>query len=281
MAMTLNMLPEDCVSTIVSLTSPPDACRLMLASSTLHSSIESDLVWARFLPSDLSRILERSQTQLINFSSRKELYFQLCDSILIDGGLRSFSLNKVSGKKCCVLSAKTLSISLSNEPNHWTWTTHSTSRFSNVIELKSASNIEIEGRINTNDLSPNTTYGSYLIINVSNRAFGLDSIACEISVSKNECSTKNTAYLTPLDNKKQQFESLFFMNRRRMMEKRVVVEGEGRRPSKREDGWIEIELGEFFVGNKSEEVKMSLMEVKGHQLKGGLIIEGIEVRPKH
>ncbi|KAI3810483.1 hypothetical protein L1987_20099 [Smallanthus sonchifolius] len=234
MATRLNMLSEDCISTILSLTSPPDACRFMLASSSLRSAAESDI---------------------------------------------TFSLNKISGRKSYVLSARALSISLINEANHWTWTTHSTSRFSEVIELKTISNMEIEGRIGTQDLSPNTTYGVYLIIKVSDSAFGLDSIPSETSISKHEYSVTNTAYLCPLDDQKQQFESLFFMNRRRMMEKRVV-EGEGRRPSKRGDEWLEVELGEFFVGGKSEMVKMSLMEVKGHQLKGGLIIEGIEIRPK-
>ncbi|XP_076940195.1 F-box protein PP2-B13-like [Bidens hawaiensis] len=274
----LSMLPEDCISAIVSLTSPPDACRLMLASSSLRSAAESDIVWSRFLPSDLPQLLSRAHTQL-GFRSKKELFFQLCDSVLIDGGVSSFTLNKVSGKKSFLLSARALSISLSNESNHWTWTTHSTSRFSEVIELKTISNLEIEGRIGTQDLSPNTTYGAYLIIKVSDHAFGLDSIPSETSISKDECAITNTAYLCPMDEQKQQLGSLFFMNRRRMMEKRVV-EGEGRRPSKRGDGWMEVEVGEFFVGGKSEMVKMSLMEVKGHQLKGGLIIEGIEVRPK-
>ena len=64
-----------------------------------------------------------------------------------------------------------------------------------------------------------------------------------------------------------------------MLRKRDIEGGE-RFPSEREDGWMEIELGEFFSGEAYEEVKMSLMEVKGYQLKGGLIIEGIEVRPK-
>ncbi|PWA47230.1 F-box domain, Phloem protein 2-like protein [Artemisia annua] len=171
-----------------------------------------------------------------------------------------------------------LAISLSNEPNHWTWTTNSISRFQEVIELKTISNIEIEGRINTEDLSLNTTYGAYLIIKVSDNAFGLDSIPSEISVSKGECSATNTTYLCPLDEKNETRGSVFFTNRKQMMEKRVV-HGEGRRPSKREDGWMEVELGEFFVGENSEEVKMNLMEVKGHQLKGGLIIEGIKLRP--
>ncbi|KAM0040458.1 putative phloem protein [Helianthus debilis subsp. tardiflorus] len=278
MATRFNMLPEDCISIVLSLTSPPDASRFMLVSSSLRSAAESDIVWDRFLPSDLPRILSRSHTQL-NVSSKKELYFQLCDSILMDGGIRSFSLDKVSGRKCWILSARALSISSSNEPNHWTWTANSTSRFSEVIELKTITNMEIEGRIQTEDLSTNTTYCAYLIVRVSDHSFGLDSIPCETTISSSTCSVTNIAYLCPLDEQKQQIGSLFFMNRRRMMEKRVV-EGECRRPSKRGDGWMEIELGEFFVGEKSEGVKMNLTEVKGQQLKGGLIIEGIEVRPK-
>jgi hypothetical protein len=75
-------------------------------------------------------------------------------------------------------------------------------------------------------------------------------------------------------------ERLFYGNRTERLKSRVA-EGDGRVASEREDGWLEIELGEFFSGENDEEVKMSLMEVKGHHLKGGLIIEGIEVRPKH
>ncbi|KAM7474180.1 hypothetical protein LguiB_021423 [Lonicera macranthoides] len=63
------------------------------------------------------------------------------------------------------------------------------------------------------------------------------------------------------------------------MLKERVSEGHGRIPEEREDGWMEIELGEFFSNERDKEVKMRLMEVKGLQLKGGLIIEGIEVRP--
>ncbi|EOY11555.1 Phloem 2-B15-like protein [Theobroma cacao] len=64
-------------------------------------------------------------------------------------------------------------------------------------------------------------------------------------------------------------------------EKSRVIEGDDRVFSKREDGWREIEVKEFFNGEGDEEVKMSSMEVnKGHQLKGVLIVDGIEVRPK-
>lgn len=81
----LNMLPEDCVSTIISLTSPADACNTFSVSSMFRSAAESDVVWERFLPSDYMEIVAKSVFPL-KFSSKKELFFQLCNTILIDGG---------------------------------------------------------------------------------------------------------------------------------------------------------------------------------------------------
>ncbi|KAJ6380337.1 hypothetical protein OIU76_016908 [Salix suchowensis] len=105
----------------------------------------------------------------------------------------------------------------------------------------------------------------------------------EISVEVgNNRGSRNTAYLRLAKEhaRKQQMESLIYGNRMQML-KSMVAEGDGRVPSERDDGWLELELGEFFNGGNDDEVKMSLMEVKGHHLKGGLIIEGIEVRPKN
>ncbi|XP_010046220.2 F-box protein VBF [Eucalyptus grandis] len=62
------------------------------------------------------------------------------------------------------------------------------------------------------------------------------------------------------------------------------VEGEEKVPMEREDGWMEVELGEFLDGgcggNHHEVVKVRFKEVKGYQLKGGLVIKGDEVRAK-
>ncbi|KAK6139396.1 hypothetical protein DH2020_026860 [Rehmannia glutinosa] len=49
----------------------------------------------------------------------------------------------------------------------------------------------------------------------------------------------------------------------------------------RGDGWLEVELGEFYNDGSEKEVKMEFREIKGEQLKGGLVVEGIELRPKH
>lgn len=54
-----------------------------------------------------------------------------------------------------------------------------------------------------------------------------------------------------------------------------------RLPQKRTDGWVEIELREFFSDrDKGGEVEMRLWETEFLHWKYGLIAEGIEVRPK-
>ncbi|PIA36203.1 hypothetical protein AQUCO_03400250v1 [Aquilegia coerulea] len=51
-------------------------------------------------------------------------------------------------------------------------------------------------------------------------------------------------------------------------------------PSHRKDGWMEIEMGEFYNEQGHDgEVQMTLKEIKGF-LKAGLIVQGIELRPK-
>ena len=58
------------------------------------------------------------------------------------------------------------------------------------------------------------------------------------------------------------------------------------RPSVKTDGWLEIEMGEFFnLGLQVEEVHASVIDIKAgdmnaDEMKGNFILEGIELRPK-
>ncbi|XWS64489.1 hypothetical protein CRYUN_Cryun05aG0008100 [Craigia yunnanensis] len=261
------MLPEDCPSTILSFTSPEDAFRSSLVSETFRSAIDSDMIWERFLPPDYPEIVLSSVTPL-KFSSKKELFQCLCDPVLIDGGNKIFKLEKSSGKKSYILSAKELSITWSSNPLYWSWISMTESRFSRVAVLRTTDWLEIRGNIRTQMLTPNTTYGAYLIMKISDRAYGLDSMPSEKTVEMGNQVSCSSVFLQHQKSKKQ-------------MEMWKLIEGnQGVLVSERKDGWMEIELGEFFSGEYDEEVKMSLMEVKGCHLKGGLAIEGIELRPK-
>ncbi|KAK4778920.1 hypothetical protein SAY86_006448 [Trapa natans] len=278
----MERLPGDCVSAILSDTSPRDVGRLSAASSTFRSAAESEAVWEKFLPSNHLDIVARSAAP-VKFSTKKELFFGLCNPLLIDNGRKSFKLEKPTGRISYILPARELSITWSNDPMYWAWTSIAESRFQEVVELRTIHWLEIEGRIRTGDLSPSTNYAAYLIMKVSARAYGLDTMPSETSVQVGDrvlCS--ELAYLQGPDARKQGIESLFYCNRVEMLRKKVKA-GSTSVPCQREDGWMEIHLGKFFTagvhGGDDQEVKVSLKEVKGYQLKGGLIVEGIEFRP--
>ena len=75
-------LPEGCIATILSYTTPVDACRLSLVSQLFRSAAESDTIWERFLPSDYESIVAQSPSPL-NYASKKALYLALADRPLI------------------------------------------------------------------------------------------------------------------------------------------------------------------------------------------------------
>ncbi|KAE8076217.1 hypothetical protein FH972_014881 [Carpinus fangiana] len=88
---TAGVLPEECIATIISFTSPPDACRYSVLSRTFKSAAGWDLVWERFLPPDYQQIISQSEpsvsSSLLNVLSKKDLYFHLCrNPILIGNG---------------------------------------------------------------------------------------------------------------------------------------------------------------------------------------------------
>ncbi|KAL9408689.1 hypothetical protein AB3S75_047133 [Citrus x aurantiifolia] len=96
-------LPTECMSHIISLTTPRDACRLSVACRVFKSAADSDSVWEKFLPSDYKEIISSSVSNsslITSFSSKKDLYFHLChNSIIINGGTLRLVLEKESGKK--------------------------------------------------------------------------------------------------------------------------------------------------------------------------------------
>lgn len=89
--MNFELLPQDCISHILSCTSPRDACRSELVSTTVRHAGDSDSVWEKFLPSDYQEILSRLVSPLV-FASKKELYSKLCRPLLIDEGRKVITI---------------------------------------------------------------------------------------------------------------------------------------------------------------------------------------------
>ncbi|KAJ4835374.1 hypothetical protein Tsubulata_021311 [Turnera subulata] len=286
--MNLDFLDEDCLSHILSFTSPRDATCVSLVSPVLRSSADSDKVWDKFLPHDYQDILSRLISPL-EYSSKKDLFLRLCNPHFVDGGRKIFSIEKATGKKRYMLSARELSITWADHPLYWCWKPLSQSRlilsqsrFSEVVELRTICWLEIKAKINTKMLSPRTQYGAYLIMKLADRAYGLDTLPSEVSLEVGNFKSQGVAYLRRKVKHKQALKGVCILNRIDRIAAPRADEIQGSIPCReREDGWIEIKLGSFYNdGSDDKDVKMCLKEVTGEHLKGGLIVEGLELRPK-
>lgn len=290
-----SVLPEGCISTILSFTSPRDVCSSALVSSMFKYAADSDVVWEKFLPSDYKDLVSKSLSCcLADFASKKELYQRLCgDPLLLHEGNLSVNFEKKSGKKRFVIGAKELEIHWGDTPQHWKWIPQTDSRFKEVAELVGVCWLYIKGKMETRMLSPETTYVVNLIIRFTETACGLDhppaDVAVEFVGDESNASGARTVYLDPECNKRPHAQ--FAPQRIGVIRRRYghilrptllrPTRYECMFPCEREDGWLEIELGEFYNhGGDDGEIVMTLKETMSGHWKSGLIVEGIELRPK-
>ncbi|KAF8392025.1 hypothetical protein HHK36_022365 [Tetracentron sinense] len=247
-------------------------------SSTFRSTLESDAVWERILPLDYKDIISRSGSQMA-LSSNIDIYNYLCRGpIVIDKGKMSVALDKRSGKKSYMFGARQLSITWGNDPRFWKWPSlPNDSRFSKVAQLLGPW-LEIYGKMETRILSPKTHYAAYLVFKFIERTRQPDDQPSEVYLKFNGDHVGqglHTVYLDP--------DGSLMKSHRESDERDVKIwmKWERELPQERGDGWMEIEMGEFFNDQGEEgDLDMGLNGREGCCWKSGLAIEGIELRPK-
>ncbi|GER55400.1 F-box family protein [Striga asiatica] len=253
----IHALPEDCIANALSLTSPKDACRLSAVASTFRSASQSDVVWGRFLPSDyrdlIAGAVDGPDALLSKFRSKKDLYLHLCDNpILIDGGRKSFSLEKHSGKKCYMIAARDLYIVWSDTPQYWQWV---------YLPESSAHGFE--------------NHPAEAFVGLTGQA----SQRCRVFIDP-DGAHRERRQIVPR-NLGSAYRRLPRLVREQMVESASAETVDTKRPKTRGDGWMEVELGEYFVeGGEGGDLEFGVMEVKHGNWKKGFVFQGIEVRPK-
>ncbi|KAK8599714.1 hypothetical protein V6N12_049588 [Hibiscus sabdariffa] len=242
----------------MSFTSPADACRSAMVCQALRSAVDFDTVWEKFLPSDYKSIILGSSSPSSSSSplwllslGKRELYLQLCfDPILLQNGTLGVGKNAICwGQENFQLSGEIhLPIGI-GQPD---------SRFPEVVELVDVWWLNVTGKVETRILSSDTNYGVYLVFGLRDTdatGFRGRTVGLHVHVYGIALRELRRVSLDPRD--------------------------EPRHVRERRDGWMEVEMGEFF--NECGDDGTVEFSMKDHDInyhKRGLIIEGIELRPK-
>ncbi|GKE13290.1 F-box domain, phloem protein 2-like protein [Tanacetum coccineum] len=133
--------------------------------------------------------------------------------------------------------------------------------FAEVAILREVWWLDICGIIPSVMLSPKSTYVAYLVFRITRNSMGL-AVPAKTTVSfggiRNETS------------------NVYLKQPRAWAHEEAPTHAA---PTTRKDGWMEIELGEFYHDDGDEgDVEMRFQEHR--TWKRGLIVEGIELRPK-
>ena len=154
-----------------------------------------------------------------------------------------------------MLAARELTITLGSRPEYWTWFSVPESRFSEIAYLNAVLWLEIKVVINACMLSPRTNHAAYLVFILKTNSFGFEDAVVKSSIKIGDETTE-----------------------RRWMTNQGVLHSAQDPTTIRKDRWLEIELGEFFTEGR-EDIRIKIKQLDLHWKKG-LMVEGIEIRPK-
>jgi len=255
----LSQLPKKCIKGILSFTTPRDVCRLAAVSTLFRSASNSDCVWEKFIPPQFYQILPTA----VNFrSSKRELYFHLCDSILVDGGRKRFWLERSTAKIGCMLSARKLTIEWSGISRYWRWVRRNDSRFDELAELIDVCLLDITGNMDCTLLSADTEYRVVFVLKLKADSYGFNGEAIDFSLKTPEGEV--------IDSQEPLLQREGVANDNAWME---VV-----------DGWMEVVAGEFTVraAENIHDDYSSSLSFRMYSLgpwKRGLLVDGVKIEP--
>ncbi|CAH9129756.1 unnamed protein product [Cuscuta epithymum] len=250
-------LPEECISEILSLTSPADVSASSTISKRFKSASDSDIAWNKFVPSDIDDIISKSSTPLpfeLPPPSKKHLFLSLSDNpIALDAGKQMFYLDKCSGQKCVMIAPAELAFFGTNVRDEYPISRPDpsarfiTCRFKEVAELILNFGVfDICFKMpNQMLLSKETHYSCYLMYKEEDEYHSGD-----IEYSDSTINALND----------------------------VPIIGHNKRVGK--DGWEEIEIKSFFnngANDDDEDIRASVGVGWDYEF---MIIQGVEFRPR-
>ncbi|KAL3654582.1 hypothetical protein CASFOL_001567 [Castilleja foliolosa] len=181
--------------------------------------------------------------------STDKLLEQLYAGVVLNQNKKKYWVEKESNRNCFFLFARDLSITWAEDNRFWAWPSlkESSDESVEIAELVNVCWLELHGKFEISNLSPETTYEVAFILKLKDPAYGW-----QVPVNLR---------LTLPDGTKQ--------------ERKVNL------MEKPRDKWIEVSAGDFKSSSENAgKIEISLFEYEGGKWKKGLLIKGVSIRPK-
>ncbi|KAJ9537981.1 hypothetical protein OSB04_030714 [Centaurea solstitialis] len=239
----------------------------------MHPISDSDTNWEQKLPNDYEKIIKWSKDS-VRWTTKKELYFLLCNGFLINKGEEWLSLAK-NGKKCPILSSRVTLVK-----SEWSWKPLPESRFKEVAFNRSF-RFSIICKMKSPILSPQTAYGCYLVYKITENhsSFVAPVEVVDKEYRKNDSHLAKLWFIYLLSPQNQASSSKDDQNTHH----RLTIPKIKGLPQLRNDGWMEVRVWEFQTGATTEMISM-YFKLRSHASGvwrpfDGLIVQGIEFKP--
>ncbi|MFX9845290.1 PP2 domain-containing protein, partial [Acinetobacter baumannii] len=199
------------------------------------------------LPHNCDEILKHADSP-VDRSSTTKLYEQLYAGVYLNKNKKKYWVNKETKSNCFTLFARDLAITWGEDTRYWRWLPlkESSDESFEIAELLNVCWLEIHGRLEMASLSPGTTYEVIFVVKLNGSANGW-----EVPV--------NVKLTLPDGTTQEHKENL---------------------ATKPKDQWFEIRAGSFKASAKGGEMVVSIYEFEGGKWKKGLIIKGVNIKPK-
>ncbi|CAM0913812.1 unnamed protein product [Alopecurus aequalis] len=156
-------------------------------------------------------------------------------------------------------------------------------RFSEAAKLRGVWWLQIRVKINSMILSQNLTYTAYLVFKLAADGFHLLDFPFQealVSVAGRDSTHQVClqSYMEVGDDRVPK-KNILMASVPTYRDPEVPLTDDIMLPQKRDDGWMEVELGDFYIEEGyNEKVSVSLTETKGW--KHGLVVWGVEIKIK-
>ncbi|XP_076909266.1 putative F-box protein PP2-B2 [Bidens hawaiensis] len=225
-----------------------------------------DTYWKDKLPVDYEDMIKWSKYDL-QCETTEDLYNTFCRGFSLNDGEQWFSIDR-DGKKCVTVSARE-----ALEEDKWKWTYLAESRFEEVADYFNLPKFGILCKFRSKLLSPQTTYGVYLVYKLSEGYRHVNPPPVLVADKGSHPKEVHNIFLrtpqTPVISYTAKNKALNPSNMPKMEDL----------PKERSDGWMEVQVHKFQTrpNIKMVSARLSLSSYDmGFQ---GLTVQCLEFRP--